>query len=309
MQFNLLALLAANWLIPLLLVAAVAVQRGGSRLEALPLVVVTGAYLAYLWRASPIWPWIGNYWPAVFLTLYGAALVAIAVRMRDLPWITPSASRTGAVVTVALLAVLVIAELAYFASARRVSDAAIELAFPLRGGPYQIVQGGNIRLLNHHLQNSAQRYALDIVALNDRGLRASGLKPAAADQYAIYKVPVLAPCAGEVIGVRDGLPDRFGPLDDAALAAGNYVSIFCGSVTVVLAHLAPNSISVVPGALVTVGEPIARVGSSGSSSEPHLHIHAVAGRVTDHLAQISSARGVPMRFNHQFLIRNDLIEI
>jgi len=41
-----------------------------------------------------------------------------------------------------------------------------------------------------------------------------------------------------------------------------------------MAHLSPGSIQVKVGDHVTVGQPIAKVGNSGNTSEPHLHIQA-----------------------------------
>jgi murein DD-endopeptidase MepM/ murein hydrolase activator NlpD len=43
-------------------------------------------------------------------------------------------------------------------------------------------------------------------------------------------------------------------------------------------------------------DPIGLVGNSGNSSEPHVHIHAEKDGI-----------GIPIKFNDQFLIRNNLI--
>jgi murein DD-endopeptidase MepM/ murein hydrolase activator NlpD len=55
-------------------------------------------------------------------------------------------------------------------------------------------------------------------------------------------------------------------------ADGNYVILSLGAGRYAFyAHLKPGSITVRPGQRVTVGQQIARLGNSGSSSGPHLH--------------------------------------
>lgn len=67
--------------------------------------------------------------------------------------------------------------------------------------------------------------------------------------------------------------------------AGDLVIVETGGVRVHLAHLQPGSIVVAQGDVVAVGDAIGRVDSSGSSTEPHLHLQAAVGE-----------RPVPMRF-------------
>jgi hypothetical protein len=307
LDFQVISALVANLLVPLILVAAVAAARQPSRVEALPLAVATAAYLAYIWRASPIWAWVGHSWPAVFAALYVAACVVLAIRLRGVPWM-PSSRRGLAMAMLAFFAILLVVEIVYFLGARSYQGQAVDLSFPLQAGRFQVTQGGSRRLLNSHLSSRAQHYALDIVALGATGRRAEGLRPEALDRYAIFGMPVHAPCPGIVIDVRDGIEDDLRTESETARLAGNYVTLACGDRTILLAHLMNGSPGVARGAEVTAGQVVGRVGSSGNSTEPHLHIHAAAGRITDHTALVTTATGVPMRFDSRFLIRNDIVQ-
>ncbi len=83
-------------------------------------------------------------------------------------------------------------------------------------------------------------------------------------------VTVLAAHDGVVVKVVDGLFDR--NKEDTVFGYGNYVVIQHESgLATVYAHLKKHSIRVKFGDYVYAGEPIAQVGSSGRSSDPHLH--------------------------------------
>jgi Peptidase family M23 len=150
-----------------------------------------------------------------------------------------------------------------------------ELAFPLKGGRFMVAQGGGIKLLNYHAQHREQRYAADITALNAAGFRSSGLLPQDLSRYAIYGAEVVSPCTGSIVSLRGDLPDLVPPNADRDNARGNHVIIDCGGLNIVLAHLQQGSINAVPGQKLATGDLIGRVGNSGNTTEPHLHIHAV----------------------------------
>lgn len=92
--------------------------------------------------------------------------------------------------------------------------------------------------------------------------------------YFLFGAPVLAPCSGVIAStvshVEDNLPGQNNP--DANW--GNFVLIYSDAgYYVVLAHLQKDSAAVVPGQRVVRGMPLGRVGSSGRSPIPHLHMH------------------------------------
>lgn len=192
---------------------------------------------------------------------------------------------------------------------------AVDLTFPLRGGDYLILNGGNDIRVNAHmklLDNSVPRfrayrgssYGVDIVAIDRFGFRANGIVPRDLAAYRIYGESVFAPCDGKIVQAIDGLPDMMIPTIDTVNRSGNHVILRCGDIDVSLAHFRPQSLSVRTGMEVQVGDRIAEVGNSGASDEPHLHIHAQRrGSSSDPL----SGDPLPIRFNGHFLIRSDRV--
>lgn len=90
-------------------------------------------------------------------------------------------------------------------------------------------------------------------------------------------VAVLAAAAGRVVAIRDGVPDEFlRPEKRAALqntGCGNRVAIAHGNGWISdYCHMAKGSIRVKTGDLVQAGQPIGRVGLSGLTEFPHLHV-------------------------------------
>lgn len=169
---------------------------------------------------------------------------------------------------------------------------------------------------SHHRWAVPEEFALDLVQLGAGGRSFRGKGQKMRDYYA-YGAPVLASAAGEVVKVHDGETDNVGMLrrngeslaayntrlragQDALLAAGhdaiagNHVivkHVVDGmAVYSVYAHLKPGSLKVKVGALVQAGQPLAALGGSGNSTEPHLHFH-----VCDAPQPLRCA-GVPVQF-------------
>jgi hypothetical protein len=186
---------------------------------------------------------------------------------------------------------------------------AVDLTFPLRGEDYHVVHGGGTYPVNYHgLFASSQRYALDVAQLNDWGFRAAGLYPDRLRAYEVYGATVYSPLTGTVVDTTDHLPDLTPGRRQAEQPAGNHVWLRRDSLYVVLAHLKEGSVRVTPGEQVRAGHPIAAVGNTGNTSEPHLHLHAVT--VTDRSAPnpdslLGMGTPVPLKFDGRFLTRND----
>lgn len=181
-------------------------------------------------------------------------------------------------------------------SAYSVPPGAIELEFPLRNGAYLVAHGGSTSAANMHVYDKTQRYALDIVKLNSFGTRASGLYPNDVSRYAIFGTPVSSPCDGTIVNAVDGLDDLRPGIRDENRKEGNHVVIRCGDADVLLAHLQKGSVTAKPNTPIKAGAPIGKVGNSGNTTEPHLHVHASR-----------NGEGIPARFNGRWLVRNSVV--
>lgn len=95
------------------------------------------------------------------------------------------------------------------------------------------------------------------------------------DDYGIWNKEVIAPVSGTVIAAYDGEHDIPPNTEDFVSAEGNhvYIEIEDTGTYLLLNHLRKGSVAVSVGDKIEVGDFIARVGNSGSTSEPHLHIH------------------------------------
>lgn len=169
--------------------------------------------------------------------------------------------------------------------------------FPLAGRSY--VQAGP-SLHTHHRWAVPEAFAYDIASLASAGATHVGDGRKFTD-YAVYGATVRAAAEGVVEAVVSSEaedPAQFRRADEtaeayfariqawqaanmangAAFLAGNYVVIRhpWGEYSL-YAHLQPGSPRVRPGQTVRAGDPIARVGSSGSSTEPHLHFQVCDG--------------------------------
>ncbi|WP_052442420.1 peptidoglycan DD-metalloendopeptidase family protein [Streptacidiphilus neutrinimicus] len=234
-----------------------------SAVDALAFVAL--AAIAYFGLGVPV-PATVPRWERWCVGAVGAAVVADVVarapRLRD------DLSLADAVVPALALALAVVA------AADRLDGPGARsspLNWPLGEGDWQIVEGDG-RLLNHHWSVPAQRGALDIVGRSRGGRSSRPLFPRRLSDYPIYRVPVLAPAAGTVVSARDGAPDH---PTAGTHPAGNHVVIDTGRERILLAHLAPGSVRPARGERVRAGQPVGLVGSSGNSTEPHLHVHAV----------------------------------
>ncbi|MFQ5709725.1 MAG: M23 family metallopeptidase [bacterium] len=244
------------------------------------------------------WFFLSLYLRLVFPVLLFITVLISTRSAKNLPFFvkTTTVSKMKMSLTVAVLLVVILLDVlviqGYF-----YSDEAVDMSFPLRNGKYCVIQGGNSRVTNFfHRFGESEKYALDIAKLNGFGNRAKGLTPKKLLDYEIFGDAIFSPCDGTVIEVVDGLPDNVPHKFDIENPTGNHVIISCQEIRVLLAHMMRESVLVKEGDAVISGQGIGKVGNSGNTTEPHLHISAVD----------NNDIGVLIAFHGKFLSLNSI---
>ncbi|MCE9576279.1 MAG: urea transporter, partial [Deltaproteobacteria bacterium] len=195
-------------------------------------------------------------WPFVAVTL--AAIRALHLRAPDrAPFPSPLPGQTPE------------ANLAYAAAraARFALPGPPQIGLPFFGA-WTVTQGVD----GAHTHQGAWAHALDFEVFDAEGFPFRN-RGEALDDYLCFGLPVVAPASGTVAAVHDGAADQPPGELDPGKPWGNAVVLHVGAeLYVVLAHLKRGSITVVPGQVVALGQPIAACGSSGRSPRPHLHL-------------------------------------
>lgn len=193
----------------------------------------------------------------------------------------------------------------------------VDLAPPLSSSKYLVVSGGSHELINGHMLTlnpdveryrayRGQSYGLDIIKINKLGLRSRGLQPRDPAAYAIFDEPVVAPCDGSVLASRSDRPDMPVPSMDLEVIEGNHVLLSCDDFVVLLAHFQQDSIEVTAGDQVSTGDYLGKVGNSGKTSEPHLHISA---QLPGSELEPISGEPLAITIDGRYLVRNDVLRV
>jgi hypothetical protein len=199
----------------------------------------------------------------------------------------------------------------------------IDLAYPFTGR-WRTQNSPADRVPSHGTTLFATSFAIDFVPVDGAGRTApvrlgSLLRPEPAERFPGFGRRILAPAEGVVVAVHDRAPDhdavRGLPSVSYALnqrrrvaagwaaLAGNHVMIRTRSGAVVaLCHLQRGSVEVHLGQRLRAGDPLARCGNSGNSTEPHLHVQAI-----DHL-DVDVAVAVPITFVGRLPRNGEVVE-
>ncbi|MFB5676654.1 M23 family metallopeptidase [Paenibacillus terreus] len=199
-----------------------------------------------------------------------------------------------------LISILII--ITYMESVPKQKEA-VDLMFPLKGGLYEVVNGGMNSSMNYHFSYRSLKYAVDITKLTPLGSRKERfgtMDPLTS--YPVYNDSVYSPVDGRIVEVMDGIDDNVPNVLGGN--AANMVIINYKDYDILLLHLKKNSLLVKKDDFVRAGQELAKVGNSGYSSEPHLHIHAIRH---DNSSDYFNGTSVPITFHGIYLKRNDLL--
>lgn len=237
-----------------------------------PVRLIAGLALAVFILLYGAWVFVSIYMQWMFATVAIAALVAGLLRKRVhaanwRPW--------GLIVPAVVFSLL---DVLYFTGTARSGYPVLNLSLPFRQGRYFVFQGGRGLPTNllHAFGRGHIHYAMDIIKLDGLGRRGNAVFSTKLSDYAIYGDTILAPCTGKVIMAINDNPDNTPPNAIRGLHNTNGVVIDAGTYYVCMVHMKYNDVWVQPGDSVRTGQPIGRVGNSGKSIEPHLHIQAHA---------------------------------
>ncbi|MCR9164117.1 MAG: M23 family metallopeptidase [Nannocystaceae bacterium] len=166
---------------------------------------------------------------------------------------------------------------------------------PARGTWY-VLHGGRARATNYHHGNRHQRWAYDLVVKRDGRQRARGSDRHSNESYHAHGEDLLAPAAGTVVHVVEGVPENRPP--ERGRAGGNGLIIDHGfGEYSAMWHAIPGSLEVAVGDRVETGQRVAKVGNSGRSTGPHIHWH-VSYRLP---GGIEEAFGLPADMTHVYV--------
>lgn len=227
----------------------------------------------------------GLLWPGIAGCLILCGILCSALRR-------PFWNRLRAAGYVALLG-LAASPLAFqtYPSSHDHDSSPLRFRLPL-DGPVTVGSGGATPDVNYHVIAPDQRWAYDLGVTKDGNSFHGDVR--SIHNFYSYGLPVLAPAEGTVYATSDGDPDMpIGVLGGGKDACGNQVVLeVAPRQFLFLCHLQPGSIPVKKGERVTEGQMLGRVGNSGNTYEPHLHIHLQDG------PKLYVAEGIPLYFQN-----------
>ena len=182
------------------------------------------------------------------------------------------------------------------------------IAAPFSGDRWQAANGPSnisthrrsVIVLDGHAR-SPERYAIDWIKLGEDGNTFTG-DEFQNSSYHAYDTPVTAVADGRAVVVVDGIPENVPhreklaiELSLANIAGNNIVEDIGGGRYVGYAHFRPGTITVKTGDPIKRGQVIGKLGNSGNSSEPHLHIQICDG------PSFLMCDGIPMQYRDMMM--------
>ena len=173
-----------------------------------------------------------------------------------------------------------------------------KLILPFKG-EWTVFWGGDTMELNYHVVDQAQKNAFDLLITDEKGNSYKTIGQTN-DDYYVFGKKIIAPAAGEVVlvveGIKDNTPGEMNPI----YVPGNTVIIkTANDEYLFFAHFKQHSIKVKQGQQVKQGELLGLCGNSGNSTEPHLHFQI------QNVENMNKATGVKSYFDN-ILVNGEL---
>ena len=173
-----------------------------------------------------------------------------------------------------------------------------KLILPFKG-EWTVFWGGDTKELNYHVVDQAQKNAFDLLITDEKGNSYKTIGQTN-DDYYVFGKKIIAPAAGEVVlvveGIKDNTPGEMNPI----YVPGNTVIIkTANDEYLFFAHFKQHSIKVKQGQQVKQGELLGLCGNSGNSTEPHLHFQI------QNVENMNKATGVKSYFDN-ILVNGEL---
>lgn len=196
---------------------------------------------------------------------------------------------------------LFVLAIAFIFSRRPSVKNSLEISSVMAPG-WLVTQGGGNPVINSHYSHINQRHSIDLVKVNPETGKSWKDSGDNLTDYLSWDQPVYSPVNGYIKEVRDNMDDSLSKeyiTDDSHDARGNYIIMQTDAdYQVTLAHFKRSSILVKPGDSVEIGQILGHCGSSGNSSEPHIHLQA----------NDKKGKSVPIAVSERTLCRGDLYQ-
>ncbi|MDO5292005.1 MAG: M23 family metallopeptidase [bacterium] len=245
--------------------------------------LIGGKAAIYLWNAS-----IFLVAPAAILALVVqlALLIKALYQKRKIRWNVLILGLT-VILALPIVALIGISPITY--PAKENSKESLSVLLPVKNA---VLFGG--KDYKTHAMWPSECYAYDILC-EPYEVGSSRLS-----DYGSFGADVMAPVSGTVIGMENGEPDIIPNSDKFTSSLGNYVYIKIdhSDSYMILAHLKKDSIVVKVNMHIEEGQIIGKIGNSGTTSEPHLHLQ----RQKDNPLELQipiCAEGLPITFHEE----------
>ncbi|SOC43942.1 M23 family metallopeptidase [Salinicoccus kekensis] len=139
---------------------------------------------------------------------------------------------------------------------------------------WTVIWGGKNEFLNYHYLHEPQRYAYDLVIMNDEcTFENNSIKN---ENFYAFNKNIISPAEGKVReivnDIHDNIPGEMNETDPF----GNYVIIeHAENEYSLIAHFKQFTIIVKEGEYIEKGQQLGLCGNSGNSSEPHIHFQVM----------------------------------